>query len=356
MFEKISNETKKALDEMGFKEPTEVQRETVPRLLAGTNVIVQAKTGSGKTAAYGIPAVDMDIDTLVVTPTRELARQVRVEISKISKYRRKRIAEVFGGVGYDRQIRDVRDADIVIGTPGRLIDLWRKEYLDFERFNFVVLDEADVMLDMGFIDDIEIILTNTTRKLTGFFSATIPPEINRLARKYVRDAEYIKLSKSDTFDVAEIEHKFLKVRDDWPSKVRNVKQAIVPGSIVFTRTKLRTSKLAKILGEDFEVADLHGDLPQSTRNRNIDAFRRGDYDVLVATDVAARGINILSVKKVINFDAPKDEITYLHRVGRTGRMGKGGEAITFVTDEDETLMHRLSRLLGMEIRPVRATV
>ncbi|MEJ2781600.1 DEAD/DEAH box helicase [Stygiolobus sp. CP850M] len=340
----FSEEVDKALKEMGFSELTEVQRKTIPLMLSGKNVIVRAKTGSGKTAAFGIPIVELGYKSLVITPTRELTRQVSSHIKSIGKYKGIKVAEIYGGMPYNRQLRELEGADVVIATPGRLLDLWGKGEINLEEFEVVVVDEADLMLDMGFIEDVEMILSHTTsRKITGLFSATIPKEIEALASKFVDNPERVYVCEG----LANVEHKFLEVEDDWRSKVRSLREEEDSGIIVFMRTRSRVAKLVHLLDN---AVELRGDLPQRVRNENIDAFRRGEYDILVTTDVASRGIDIPLVHKVINFDAPQDLKTYIHRIGRTGRMGKKGVAITFLTPRDFWLEREVKKLLAKETK------
>ncbi|MEJ2770235.1 MULTISPECIES: DEAD/DEAH box helicase [unclassified Stygiolobus] len=340
----FSEEVDKALKEMGFSELTEVQRKTIPLMLSGKNVIVRAKTGSGKTAAFGIPIVELGYKSLVITPTRELTRQVSSHIKSIGKYKGIKVAEIYGGMPYNRQLRELEGADVVVATPGRLLDLWGKGEINLEEFEVVVVDEADLMLDMGFIEDVEMILSHTTsRKITGLFSATIPKEIEALASKFVDNPERVYVCEG----LANVEHKFLEVEDDWRSKVRSLREEEDSGIIVFMRTRSRVAKLVHLLDN---AVELRGDLPQRVRNENIDAFRRGEYDILVTTDVASRGIDIPLVHKVINFDAPQDLKTYIHRIGRTGRMGKKGVAITFLTPRDFWLEREVKKLLTKETK------
>jgi len=340
----FSEEVDKALKEMGFSELTEVQRKTIPLMLSGKNVIVRAKTGTGKTAAFGIPIVELGYKSLVITPTRELTRQVSSHIKSIGKYKGIKVAEIYGGMPYNRQLRELEGADVVVATPGRLLDLWGKGEINLEEFEVVVVDEADLMLDMGFIEDVEMILSHTTsRKITGLFSATIPKEIEALASKFVDNPERVYVCEG----LANVEHKFLEVEDDWRSKVRSLREEEDSGIIVFMRTRSRVAKLVHLLDN---AVELRGDLPQRVRNENIDAFRRGEYDILVTTDVASRGIDIPLVHKVINFDAPQDLKTYIHRIGRTGRMGKKGVAITFLTPRDFWLEREVKKLLAKETK------
>lgn len=335
----MNEKIEKAIKEMGFEELTEVQKKTIPLMLNGKNVVVKAKTGSGKTAAFAIPILELGKKSLIVTPTRELTRQVASHIRDIGRYMDVKVAEVYGGMPYKSQIKRVKDANIIVATPGRLLDLWSKGEIDLSSFEIVVLDEADLMLEMGFIDDVKIILAQTSnRKITGLFSATIPDEIRKVAKEFITDYEEVEACVG----FANVEHNFIRVEDDWRSKVRALRNNKESGIIVFVRTRSRVAKLVKMFDN---AVELRGDLPQSVRNRNIDAFREGDYDMLITTDVASRGLDIPLVGKIINFDAPQDIRTYIHRVGRTGRMGRKGVAITFIRDDEYWLEREVKKLL-----------
>lgn len=323
----MNEKIQRAIKEMGFKDLTEVQKKTIPLMLQGKNVVVKAKTGSGKTAAYAIPILELGMKSLIVTPTRELTRQVASHIRDIGRYTDVNVAEVYGGMPYKTQIKKVKDANIVVATPGRLIDLWSKGVIDLSSFNIVIIDEADLMFEMGFIDDIKIILAQTSnRKITGLFSATIPEEIRKIIKDFIINYEEIEACVG----LANVDHKFIHVDDDWRSKVKALRENKSKGVIVFVRTRNRVAKLVRLFDN---ATELRGDLPQSVRNKNIDAFREGEYDMLITTDVASRGLDIPLVEKVINFDAPNDLRTYIHRIGRTGRMGRKGEAVTFIFNE-----------------------
>ncbi|BCU67012.1 ATP-dependent RNA helicase [Sulfolobales archaeon HS-7] len=346
----LSESIEKAIREMGFSGLTEVQQKVIPLLLSKKSVIVQSRTGSGKTAAYGIPIAQLKLNSLVLTPTRELARQVTWELSKISKYEGLRFATVYGGVGYAEQERKVKDADVIVGTPGRLLDLWGKGSLDLSVFRFVVVDEADVMLEMGFIDDVKEILHQTSMEIGGYFSATIPNQIFSLAKTFSKDAELVKIGDGE-FDIANVEHRYYVTRG-WTDKVKLLKSHIEDGTLVFTKTRDRAERLAGFMSNWYDVGELRGNMPQRVRERNIDGFRTGKYQVLIATDVASRGIDILSIKKVINFDMPDNKITYIHRIGRTGRLDRGGIAITYV--EPSQLADYRNMMNSLYLRTIRA--
>ncbi|AAK42222.1 DEAD/DEAH box helicase domain protein [Sulfolobus islandicus Y.G.57.14] len=343
MFENLSEDLRKALNEAGYIKPTRVQEVVIPELMNGKSVIVQAKTGSGKTAAYVIPILERNSTALILSPTRELATQILDEIKKLGKYKQIDVSLIIGGMSYD----DQRQSKIVVGTPGRLLDLWSKGKIDFSGYDFVIVDEADRMLDMGFIDDIRMILNHCNAKIAGFFSATIPDEIMTLAKEFSKDLREIVLDEYKP--VEEVKQKFVKVRNDWNDKVSKLLEEINGEKIlVFARTRDRARKLYYLLkGKGVNVGLLSGDMPQSVRLKNFYGFKKGKYNVLVATDLASRGIDIIDVNKVINFDIPRDVETYIHRVGRTGRMGRVGQAITFYTFREADMIKRINNLLAI---------
>ncbi len=342
MFENLSTELRNALKEAEYKEPTKVQLEVIPKMLNGKSVIVQAKTGSGKTASYLIPILELNSTALILSPTRELASQILDELRKLGKYKQVDASLVIGGISYDGQ----RQANIVIGTPGRLLDLWSKGNIDFSSFQIVVVDEADRMLDMGFIDDIRMILNHTNPKIIGFFSATIPDKIMELAKEFSPQIEEIILDEYKP--VEEVNHKFIKVRNDWSDKLFKLIEEVKQDEkiIVFTRTRSRARKLHYVLNnKGMRTGLLSGEMPQSVRLRNFYGFKNGKYNILIATDLASRGIDVIDVNKIINFDIPRDIETYIHRVGRTGRMGRSGEAITFYTYQESEIVKNIRKII-----------
>lgn len=356
----INRRVAQALTEMGFEEPTPIQQQTVPLLQEGRDVIGQAQTGTGKTAAFGIPIVEMantkygGVQALIVTPTRELAIQVAEEISRIGKYRRVRTLPIYGGQSIDRQIRGLRQGvQVVIGTPGRLLDHLSRKTLILDNVKVVVLDEADEMLDMGFIDDIESILQATPEsRQTLLFSATMPEEIRRLSRKYLHSPEFITVSKQN-LTVPLIEQVYYETRE--PNKLESLCRILdsmtVTLSIIFCRTKRGVDELvAGLQARGYPAAALHGDLSQYQRNHVMRQFRTGQIDYLVATDVAARGLDIENVSHVINYDVPQDPEFYVHRIGRTGRAGKSGVAVTLVSPRDYRQLRLIEDLTKTRIR------
>ena len=352
-----------ALTDMGFEEPTPIQQQTVPLLQKGKDVIGQAQTGTGKTAAFGIPIIETtntrqgSVQALIVTPTRELAIQVAEEISRIGKYRRVRTIPIYGGQSIDRQIRRLRQGvQVVIGTPGRLLDHLRRKTLSLADIKTVVLDEADEMLDMGFIDDIEAILQATPEKRqTLLFSATMPAEIRRLAENYLHNPEFITVSKQ-SLTLPQIEQVYYETREanKMESLCRVLDSMTVTLAIIFCRTKRGVDNLvAGLQARGYPAAALHGDLSQYQRDRVMRQFRAGRIDYLVATDVAARGLDIDNVSHVINYDVPQDPEFYVHRIGRTGRAGKSGVAVTLVSPRDYRQFRLIEELTKTRIRRER---
>jgi len=340
----ISESTQRALSKMGFEEATPIQEGTVRFGMEGRDVIGQAQTGTGKTAAFGIPIIEK-IDTrnpavqaLVIAPTRELAIQVSEEIYKIGADKRARILSVYGGQEIGRQIRALRNnPQIIVGTPGRILDHIKRKTLKLDGVQMLVLDEADEMLNMGFIEDINTILASVpSERQTLLFSATMPGPIRKIAETFMKNPEMVKI-KSKEMTVENIEQFFVKSQErekfDILSRLLNVQQPEL--AIIFGRTKRRVDELSHALSIRGYIAEgIHGDLTQAKRMSVLRQFKEGKVDILVATDVAARGLDISGVTHVYNFDIPQDPESYVHRIGRTGRAGKSGVAITFVTPRE----------------------
>ena len=330
--------------ELGYKVPTPIQEEVIPLLLTGCDVMGQAQTGTGKTAAFALPMVQAldpkcaSVQGLVVAPTRELANQVARAIHGYGQHRDVRVLPVYGGQSYSRQIRRLeRGVDIVVGTPGRMLDLIRKKVLDLSGVRFLVLDEADEMLSMGFIEDIEAILSETpdTRQ-TALFSATLPASIHNLADRYMHAPEAITINPKQ-LTVSNTEQRYYVVResDKLAALTRLLEIETMTSALIFTRTRVGAAGLAEaLLSRGFQAEALHGDLSQQIREAILGRFRRGQVTLLVATDVAARGLDIEGISHVINYDLPLDPEYYVHRIGRTGRAGKEGSAITLVTPQE----------------------
>ncbi len=344
----ISEEILRAVEEMGYTQPSPIQLQAIPFVLQGRDLIGQAQTGTGKTAAFAIPIIDL-VDAefnkpqaIILCPTRELAVQVEGEFQKLAKYHRKiNSVAIYGGESIDRQIRALKKGvQIVVGTPGRVQDHINRGTLRLEDAGIIVLDEADEMLDMGFRDDIEAILQEMPEeRQTVFFSATMAKPILDLTRKYQKDPEIIKVAKNE-LTVASIDQVFYEVKQSLKMElmVRLMNIHNYALSVVFCNTKRMTDEVTESLGARGILAEaLHGDLSQAQRDKVMGKFRKGLCTVLVATDVAARGIDVDNVEAVFNFDIPLDEEYYVHRIGRTGRAGKSGTAITFITGRREMM-------------------
>ena len=355
----LSQPILKALGDMGFEEPSPIQSRTIPLLLEGNDVIGQAQTGTGKTAAFGVPMIERmeprpkTVQALVMTPTRELAVQVAEELTRIGKYKRVKTVPIYGGQSIDRQIRSLRyGVDIVIGTPGRIIDHIKRGTLHLDQIKTLVLDEADEMLDMGFIEDIEFILSSTpTGRQTLLFSATMPDAIARLAKRYMHDPKMVTVSR-EQLTVPQIEQYFYEVRGD---KVEGLSRVVdmeeITRAIVFCRTKKGVDELTESLQARGYLAEgIHGDLNQPQRDRVMARFREGQVELLIATDVAARGLDISDVTHVINYDIPQDPESYVHRIGRTGRAGRTGVALTFIHPREFTQLRLFERQIRTRVR------
>jgi len=334
-------ETLRAIKELGYTVPTPIQLEAIPLLAQGVDLIGQAETGSGKTAAFGIHIIEV-IDkgkrkpqSLILTPTRELAVQVSVELRKLAKYHNLSVVTVYGGASLNVQADELaRGAPIVVGTPGRVLDMIRRGALHLDEVKVMVLDEADRMLDMGFIDDVKMILSHTPKgRQTLLFSATMPDEIRNLANRHMNHPESLTVS-TDAVPIDKITQTFVLV--DMRNKfdvLINLLQIRKPQLVLlFVRTKVNADKLSRGLNrKGFHSIAIHGNLSQNQRDRAMHAFRQKHVNILVATDIAARGIDVLGITHVINYDLPDDPMVYSHRVGRTARAGASGQAITLVT-------------------------
>ncbi len=359
----LSEPLMRAIIEAGFEAPTPIQAQAIPILLTGQDMIGQAQTGTGKTAAFALPLGERLDPTLlypqaiVLLPTRELCIQVAQETHNLYKYRRLRVVPVYGGQPIDRQFRALsQGAQIVVGTPGRVLDHLRRGTLDLSRIKAVVLDEADEMLNMGFLEDVEEILKNAPKeRQTALFSATMPPRIAALAREYLKDPVRVAIENKRR-TVAQVTQTYYEVI---PSQKMEALARILdmesPGStILFCRTRREVDELGENLQmRGYEAETLHGDMNQSARDRVMNRFRSGAADLLIATDVAARGLDIDQVTHVINYDIPWDVESYIHRIGRTGRAGRTGDAITLVSPRERHQIKFIERLINAPIRPAR---
>ena len=336
---KIKDDILRSIKDLGFTTPFPIQAQAIPELLQGNDVIGQAHTGTGKTATFGIPMLQNiihggGIQGLVIAPTRELAMQITEEIKKIGKYTKIKVVTVYGGQGIGIQLDALRrKPEIVVATPGRLIDHLDNGSIRTNDIKHVVLDEADVMLDMGFIEDIEYVLQKVPgNRITSLWSATMPPEILRLADKYLNNPKNI-LIDSDDLSGEGIDQAFLVIKDREKHKYLtdfiNQNRGQV---IVFCSTKIRTRNVARDLTKSkYKVVAIEGDMSQNKREYSMMKFRKNQADILVATDVAARGIDVPRVGLVVNYDVPNQDMVYFHRIGRTARAGAKGKAITLVS-------------------------
>jgi ATP-dependent RNA helicase DeaD len=349
----------RAVEELGYEQPTDIQQSAIPPLLEGRDVLGQAQTGTGKTAAFALPMlekIDFDLPAvqgLVLAPTRELALQVAEAIEQYGKFRVVKVVAIYGGSSYSRQIRGIRDgAHVVVGTPGRIIDLIERGALDFDDIRYVVLDEADRMLDMGFVEAVETILSKmTTDRQTALFSATFPENVLRLSRQYMQNPFSIRLERK-AMTVAQIEQRYYLVyeEDKLAALSRLIEVEDVKSALIFTRTKIGAAHLAEaLIARGYPVEAIHGDLTQDARETVMRRFRQGLVTTLVATDVMARGLDIESVSHVFNQDIPYDPEDYVHRIGRTGRAGREGVAITLVTPRERRLLHTIEQFTRQPI-------
>lgn len=356
----LSKDIQRAVADMGFEETSPIQQRAIPVMLQGRDLIGQAQTGTGKTAAFGIPLLETvnprrkSLQALVLCPTRELAVQVSEEIRRLSKYKRDiKILPIYGGQSIERQLEALKKGvQIVIGTPGRVMDHMRRHTLKMENVKTVVLDEADEMLDMGFIDDIETILKEVPEdRQTVLFSATIPDAILGLARKHLNKPEFIKVVHKE-LTVPNIEQVYFEVKERMKTEVlsRLLDMYDPKLSLVFCNTKRRVDELVvQLQARGYSADALHGDLKQSQRDRVMNKFRQGIIDVLVATDVAARGIDVDDIDAVFNFDVPQDEEYYVHRIGRTARAGRAGRAFTFVVGREIYKLRDIQKFTKVKI-------
>ena len=366
-----------ALNQVGITSPFRIQALAIPIALTGTDMIGQARTGTGKTLAFGIPLLQRIVvpgerdyaqlakpgapQALVVTPTRELASQVSSDLGTASTRRHARVITVYGGVGYQDQLNALRDGvEVVVGTPGRLIDLLERGALDLAHVKVLVLDEADKMLDLGFLPDVERILTQTPElRQTMLFSATMPAAIVSLARRHMRHPVNIRAESPGETTIVPATAQFVyQVHElDKPEIVARILQAENRSRVmIFCRTKRSAQRLSDdLVDRGFKAASIHGDLNQFAREKALRRFREGRIDVLVATDVAARGLDVEGVTHVINYECPEDDQVYVHRIGRTGRAGASGVAITFVDWVDLTRWKVINNILGLPFEEPQET-
>jgi ATP-dependent RNA helicase DeaD len=350
----------KALEENGFETPFPIQRAAIPLVLKGVDVIGQAHTGSGKTAAFALPILTKiktnhkgPIQALILVPTRELALQVANEFNKFAKYTGIRTIAIYGGQSIAFQFKQLRrGVQIVVATPGRLIDHVKQDSIRLDNVKFVVLDEADRMLDMGFIDDIKFIFFYISQeRQTCLFSATMPPEIMRVTQEYMRDAKEVMLNQELSLDTIEQCYLIIREREKFEHLCNLIKKGEKKQTIVFAATKKRTQRLANELKQEgFKAITIHGDLSQMERDNAMSKFKKGTFDILVATDIAARGIDVPAVGHIINYDIPFEPLMYFHRIGRTARAGARGTAISLVAHDKVDAFFRILRNTKHPIR------
>ncbi len=362
----LSKDVLRGIKALGFKTPSPIQAQSIMPLLEGKDVIGQAQTGTGKTAAFGIPMIesinlsDKRVQGLVLAPTRELAIQIAEHISRLSRYTGIRVCPIYGGEKINKQINQLnRGVHIVVGTPGRVIDHLQRGTLKLRAVQMVVLDEADRMLDMGFVKDINKILDKVPKhKQTSLFSATMDRNVWKICNKYMEKPKKILVSK-DEITLEQIEQKFVRVdhQTRMPILVELIESEGVQKAIIFTRTKRGAYRLSKKLKNGgYNAKALHGDLSQPQRDKVTNGFRRNRVDFLVATDIAARGLDIGGITHIINYNIPNETAAYFHRIGRTARMETEGTAITFVAHEDMDQLSEIKKLTNTKITELETSI
>jgi ATP-dependent RNA helicase DeaD len=359
----ISAPVLKAVQQLGYEQPSPVQAQSIPILLEGKNLLGTAQTGTGKTAAFALPFLSMldekqkTPQILVLTPTRELAIQVAEAFQTYAKFIKGfHVLPIYGGADISGQLRGLkRGAQVVVGTPGRMLDHLRRRSLDLSEVKGLILDEADEMLRMGFIDDVETILSKTPDNCQrALFSATMPPAIRRVSQKYLGDAETVNIqNKTKTVERIEQQYVTCKSHQKMDALTRVLEVEAFDGMIIFVRTKSSTVDIAERLeARGFSSAALNGDLSQALRERTINRLKKGQVDIVVATDVAARGLDVERISHVINFDIPYDNESYVHRIGRTGRAGRDGKAILFITPKENRMLRSIEKSTRQVIKPM----
>ena len=360
---KLSAELLAEIDKAGFVEASPIQEQTIPLALEGKDVIGQAQTGTGKTAAFGLPTLEKirteeaTIQALVIAPTRELAVQSQEELFRFGRSKGVKVRSVYGGSSIEKQIKALKSgAHIVVGTPGRLLDLIKRKALKLQDVETLILDEADEMLNMGFLEDIEAIISRVPEsRQTLLFSATMPEAIKRIGVQFMKDPEHVKIAAKE-LTTELVDQYYIRVKEqekfDTMTRLMDVEQPEL--SIVFGRTKRRVDELTRGLKiRGFRAEGIHGDLDQNKRLRVLRDFKNGNLDVLVATDVAARGLDISGVSHVYNYDIPQDPESYVHRIGRTGRAGQTGQSITFVAPNEMGYLQIIENLTKKRMKGLK---
>lgn len=359
----LSENILKAVEKAGFEEPSPIQELTIPLALEGKDVIGQAQTGTGKTAAFGLPTLDK-IDTsrhvvqaLVIAPTRELAVQGQEELFRFGREKGVKVRSVYGGSSIEKQIKALRSgAHIVVGTPGRLLDLIKRKALKLDHVETLILDEADEMLNMGFLEDIEAIISRVPEnRQTLLFSATMPEAIKRIGVKFMYDPEHVRVAAKElTTDLVDQYYIRVKEQEKFDTMTRLIDVERPELAIVFGRTKRRVDELTRGLKlRGYRAEGIHGDLDQGKRLRVLRDFKNDNIDILVATDVAARGLDISGVTHVYNYDIPQDPESYVHRIGRTGRAGKHGQSVTFVAPNEMGYLSIIEKLTKKRMKGLK---
>ena len=360
----LSSELLRAIDDLGFESPSEVQEASIPIILEGRDVLAQAQTGTGKTASFGIPMIEGmeedadDLESLVLVPTRELARQVSEELKKLAKYKKFiNIVPIYGGADMGKQLRDLKKgASIVVGTPGRVMDHMKRKTIRLDGLKFLTFDEADEMFDMGFRDDMKTIIEKTNpNRQTLFFSATFDNDIREFSRLYQRNPAKVIIEKKE-LTAEKIEQFYIELNRNMKTEILNRLILIhkPKKSIIFCNTKRMVEALeVEIAQRGYKVDSLHGDMRQSSRDNVMKKFRNGTIDVLIATDVAARGLDVSDIDLVFNYDLPQQAEYYVHRIGRTARAGKKGASFTFVTGRDYPKFREIEKYANIKMEKMK---
>lgn len=362
----LSPELMKAIDEIGYESPSPIQQKTIPLLMQGKDIIGQAQTGTGKTAAFALPILENiepksnAVQAIVLTPTRELAIQVAEAIHSYAKHlKRVRVLPIYGGQSIGQQIRHLKSGvQVIVGTPGRVMDHIRRETIEFSELKMVVLDEADEMLRMGFLEDVEWILSHApAERQTALFSATMPREVRRIADRYLQNAVSVEIERK-TLTVPTINQLYVNVSEsqktDVLTKILETETSSGEAVIIFHRTKVGAADLAdKLQARGYAVEAMHGDMSQSQRETVIKGLKNGKIEIVVATDVAARGLDVERISTVVNYDMPSDTESYVHRIGRTGRAGRLGKAILFVTPRQQRMKRDIENYTKQKIEAMK---